>query len=52
MMLTIYDGQTCIGFVLARGKLGFEAFTAEQRSLGMFDSEREAAEAIDAAAQE
>jgi hypothetical protein len=25
-VLSIYDGRRCIGFILPRGKVGFEAF--------------------------
>jgi hypothetical protein len=45
-MLSIYDGQRCVGFVYARGRTGFEAFTADQRSLGTFRTQREAATAV------
>jgi hypothetical protein len=45
-MLSIYDGRTCVGFILARGKTGFEAFTADQRSLGIYPTQREAAAAL------
>ena len=38
-MLSIYDGQICIGWVLERGCSGFEAFTAGERSLGVFETE-------------
>jgi hypothetical protein len=37
-LLSVYDGRSCIGFVLARGRRGFEAFTAGEQSLGMFDT--------------
>jgi hypothetical protein len=42
----VYDGRECLGFILARGKLGFEAFTSDERSLGLFPTQREAADAI------
>lgn len=45
-MLTVYAGRTCVGFILARGKAGFEAFDAEQRSLGIYPTQREAAAAL------
>jgi hypothetical protein len=45
-LLSVYDGQCCIGFVFTRGKQGFEAFTADQRSLGTFLSQRDAAVAV------
>lgn len=31
---SIYDGRHLVGFVLARGRRGFEAFTAAETSLG------------------
>ena len=45
-LLSVFDGRECIGFIIARGKVGFEAFDSDQRSLGTFLSQREAAEAI------
>jgi hypothetical protein len=41
-MLTVTDGRECCGFLLNRGKLGWEIFDREQRSLGLFRSQREA----------
>ena len=35
-MQYVHDGRNCIGFILARGPAGFEAFTADQHSLGMY----------------
>ena len=45
-MLSVYYGKTCIGFIIARGKLGFESFSADLVSLGTFPTQREAADAI------
>jgi hypothetical protein len=45
-LLSVYDGQRCIGFILQRSKLGHEAFTADERSLGLFKTWDEAATAI------
>ena len=45
-MVSIYDGQRCCGWVFHRGRTGFEAFTAEQHSLGTFPTQREAAVAV------
>ena len=45
-MSYVYDGRECRGFVLARGRLGFEAFDSEERSLGVYGTQREAAAAI------
>jgi hypothetical protein len=37
-MLSVYDGRQCVGFVLERGRRGYEAFDAGERSLGMFET--------------
>jgi hypothetical protein len=42
----VYDGRECLGFILARGKLGFEAVDRDERSLGFFQTRREAATAV------
>jgi hypothetical protein len=44
--LSVYDDKVCIGFIIARGKIGFEAFNANLDSLGTFSTQREAANAI------
>ena len=41
-MVAVYDGQRCLG----AGKAGSEAFDADNRSLGIFPSQREAAAVI------
>jgi hypothetical protein len=46
MMRVVYAGNTCIGFLLERGRRGVEAFDADERSLGIFPSHHEAAEAV------
>jgi hypothetical protein len=45
MISVMHVGQ-CIGFLLCRGRRGFEAFTRETRSVGCFPSEREAISAL------
>jgi hypothetical protein len=45
-MVSVYDGQTARGFILNRGLFGFEAFTADERSLGLFPTQHEAATAV------
>jgi|EndMetStandDraft_8_1072994.scaffolds.fasta_scaffold190035_4 hypothetical protein len=45
-MATLYVGQYCLGFILSRGKSGFEAFTADEKSIGTFPTQRAAADAI------
>jgi hypothetical protein len=42
----VYDGRACLGFVLSRGRAGFEAFDCEERSLGLYPAAPAAANAI------
>jgi len=52
-MMSIYDGQQCIGFVIARARQGHEAFDRQERSLGLFKTAAQAANAVfDAASSE
>jgi hypothetical protein len=50
--VSVYDDKTCIGFIINRGRAGFEAFDADQNSLGTFPSEKDAANAISNSAKE
>ena len=50
-LASVYDGRECLGFVLARGKLGHEALDREEHSLGMFETAPEAANAVFRAAE-
>jgi hypothetical protein len=34
----VTDGRECIGFILPRGRSGFEAFDRNERPLGLFKS--------------
>ena len=43
--LSVYSGQTCVGFLLPRGKSGVEAFDGDH-SLGLFSNRRAAVAAI------
>jgi hypothetical protein len=45
-IVAVYSGKICLGFVLTRGAAGFEAFSADEKSLGLFPTQREAAAAI------
>lgn len=45
-MTAVYDGQRCVGFILNRGPQGFEAFDADEQSMGCFPTAQEAARAI------
>ena len=42
----VYDGQQCLGHVLARGKAGYEAFDRDDKSIGIFETQRQAASAL------
>jgi hypothetical protein len=44
--MSVLAGQSCIGHVIARGKTGYEAFDADDISLGQFDNLPAAAKAI------
>lgn len=57
-MLAVYvpgargRGTRCAGFIMPRGKTGFEAFDAADRTLGIFPTAKNAADAVSAAARE
>jgi hypothetical protein len=42
----VADGGKCVGFALRRGRTGYEAFDVDEKSLGLFASESEAAEVV------
>ena len=44
--LAVYDGRVCVGFIRPRGD-AFEALDLDRRSLGLFPSRSEAADAIE-----
>jgi hypothetical protein len=51
LMHSVYDGRTCIGFILGRHwvnnlAIAYEGFTADEQSLGVFESEQDAATAL------
>ena len=43
---SVYDDGSRLGVILARGRGGFEAYAADDHSLGLFPSPRKAAAAI------
>jgi hypothetical protein len=45
-LLSVYDGRHCAGFVLPRGKVGFEAFDHNDRSRGLYPAQQLAVAAI------
>jgi hypothetical protein len=50
-MQSVYDGGRCLGFIMPRGKVGFEAFDYGDFSLGFFPTPQDAANAIVVAAE-
>jgi hypothetical protein len=48
-LVSVFDGRKCLGIVLSRGPKGYEAFTADERSLGLFPTQEAAANALSAA---
>jgi hypothetical protein len=50
-MRSVYDGSRCLGFILPRGKAGFQAFDYGDFSLGFFPTQQGAADAIVLAAE-
>jgi hypothetical protein len=43
---SIFDGQTCIGHVIDRGRVGYESFDVDDISLGVFSLKEAAVESI------
>jgi hypothetical protein len=50
VMVSVFAGQRCIGFLLRRGREGIEALDSDGRSLGLYASPIEAAAAVERAA--
>jgi hypothetical protein len=44
--LAVFDGQQCIGHLLPKGKLGVAAYDADDRLLGVFPTQCDAADAV------
>ncbi len=42
----VHDGRACLGHVLSRGKEGFEAFDADDKSLGLYSAQALAVAAL------
>jgi hypothetical protein len=46
-LVSVYSGRECLGFIISRGKAGYEAFdAADNKSLGVFASMKLAADAV------
>ena len=43
---SVYDGQRCCGHVISRGRDGFEAFDLDDRTRGVFPTQKAAAGAL------
>jgi hypothetical protein len=46
MTIVFTDAGKAAGFIIPRGRAGFEAFDAEQRSFGIFETSHRAATAL------
>jgi hypothetical protein len=42
----VYDGQQCLGHILGRGPKGFEALDRDDKSVGLFRTAKQAANAL------
>ena len=45
-MLSVFAGSACVGFLMHRGRLGVELFDRDERTLGVFPTQREAVAAL------
>jgi len=50
-MVLVYDGRTCMGWIYRRFyangmAVSFEVFDADERTLGIFETEREAVDVL------
>jgi hypothetical protein len=50
-LLSVYDGRQCIGFVMGRGKRGFEARSADDVVISTHPTRDAAVAAVSAAAK-
>ena len=44
--VSVYSGQSCLGHIISRGRDGFEAFDPDDKPIGIFATQREAAAAL------
>jgi hypothetical protein len=45
-LLSVFDGRRCAGFIINRGRAGFDAFTADEKLIGTYPTQKAAADAI------
>jgi hypothetical protein len=50
-LVSVYSGQNCLGHVLRRPRLGYEAYNRDDKPIGTFATQREAADALTDAAE-
>jgi hypothetical protein len=48
----VMSGSTCVGFILRRGRGGFESYDINAAPLGIFENEEKAAAAVLAASEQ
>jgi len=49
---SVYGGRTLLGFLISRGRLGTEAYTPDEVSIGVFSTIKAAADAISDSAEQ
>jgi hypothetical protein len=45
-LIFVFDGNSCLGFIIACGREVFEAIDADDRNLGKFQNANDAADAV------
>jgi hypothetical protein len=45
-LVNVFTNERCIGYLIKRGKTGFEAFDAGDKPLGVFAEEQDAVAAV------
>jgi hypothetical protein len=45
-LVSVYDGTMCVGHVLYKPRVGFEAYDRDDKPIGIFPTQRAAANAI------
>jgi hypothetical protein len=45
-MLSVYSGRTVLGFIISRGRAGFDAYAADEKLIGTYPTQKAAADAI------